>query len=46
MVVHSDCSLLKVVNGDGSHSNFVVDTVSFDWRRLSAGIDIVDACKA
>jgi len=46
MVVHSDCRFEKVVNGDGSHSNYVVDTVSYDWRRLDASIDILESCKS
>lgn len=46
MVVHSNCSLVKENNADGSISNFVVDRISFDWRRLSDALNILEGCKS
>jgi len=46
MVVHSECRFEKVENADGSHNNYVVDVISFDWRRLSAALNIIESCKS
>lgn len=47
MVVHSNCRLEKrpvAGSANGEYTTWVVDDVSFDFRRINADLDITLEC--